>query len=140
MYSEKSLYKFSFIIMNMNINVYNHKLNYAKRVDNKYQSHTDNGILLYLTDDTTSNMTAWIPGRNTVAIINKYTIIKAHPSDFGFQENKNIIPSYTRFYHLSFVSSRGCQATKRPVSRGCQAQKCPISRGCPADKHPVSRV
>ena len=69
-------------------------LHYAKRVDNKYQSHTDNGILLYLTDDTTSNMTAWIPGRNTVAIINKYTIIKAPPSDFGFQKNKNIIPSH----------------------------------------------
>ena len=33
-------------------------LHYAKRVDNKYQSHTDNGIILYLTDDTTSNMTA----------------------------------------------------------------------------------
>ena len=50
-------------------------LHYAKRVDNKYQSHTDNDILLYITDDTTSNMTAWIPGRNSVAIINKYTII-----------------------------------------------------------------
>ena len=60
-------------------------LNYAKRrVDNKYQSHTDNGILLYHIDDTTSNMTVWIPGRNTVVIIDKYTIIKAHPSDFGF--------------------------------------------------------
>ena len=59
----------------------------AKRVDNKYQSHTDNGILLYLTDDTTSNMTAFIPGRNTVVIIYKYIIINAHPSDFGFQEN-----------------------------------------------------
>ena len=33
-------------------------LNYAKRVDKKYQSHTGNGILQYLTDDKTSNMTA----------------------------------------------------------------------------------
>ena len=55
---------------------------------------TENGILLYLTDDTASNMTAWIPGRNTVVIINKYTIIKAHPSHFEFQENNNIIPSH----------------------------------------------
>jgi len=57
---------------------------YVKRVDSKYQSYIDNSILLYLTDDTTSNMTDWIPGRNTEVIINKYTI-KAHPSDFGFQ-------------------------------------------------------
>ena len=35
----------------------------ANRVENKYQSHSDNGILLYLTDDTTSNMTAWITGQ-----------------------------------------------------------------------------
>ena len=63
-----------------------HMLHYAKRVDNKYQSHTDNGILLYLTDDATFNMTAWIPGQNTVVIINKHTIIKGHPRDFGFQE------------------------------------------------------
>ncbi len=30
---------------------------------NTYQSYADNGSLLYLTDDTTSNMTAWIPGK-----------------------------------------------------------------------------
>ena len=59
-------------------------LHCTKRVDNKYQSHTDNGNLLYQTDDTTSNMTAWISGRNTVAIINKYTIIKAHPDDVPY--------------------------------------------------------
>ena len=58
-------------------------LHYAKSIDNKYQSHTDNGLLLYLTDDTASNMTAWIPGRNNVATINNFTIIKASPSDFG---------------------------------------------------------
>ena len=39
-------------------------------------------------------MTAWISGRNTVVIINKYTIIKAHPTDFGFQDNNYIIPSH----------------------------------------------
>ena len=48
-------------------------LHFAKRVDNKYQSHTDNGLLLHLSDDTTSYMTPWMPGRNNVAIINKYT-------------------------------------------------------------------
>ena len=32
-------------------------LAHMPRVD-KYQSHTDNDILLYLTDETTSNMTA----------------------------------------------------------------------------------
>ena len=80
-------------------------LHYAKRVDNKYQSHTDNSIPLYLTDDTTSNMTAWIPGRNTVVIINKYTIIKAPPRDFGFQHNPF---SYTQLHQLTVMSSRGC--------------------------------
>ena len=48
---------------------------------NKYEPYTENGIILYLTD---SNMIAWIPGHNTVAKINKFTIIKASPSDFGF--------------------------------------------------------
>ena len=76
-------------------------LHYAKRVDNKYQSHTDNGLLLYLTDDNTSNMTTWIPGRNNVAIINKYTIIKASPSDFGLQDNKIIKISSPPTYRTS---------------------------------------
>ena len=67
-------------------------LHYAKRVDN--QSHTDNSLLLYFTDDTTSDMTAWIPDRNNVAIINKYTIIKASPSDFGLQDDKISPPTY----------------------------------------------
>jgi len=34
-------------------------LHYAKKVDSNHQSYTDNGILLYLTDDTATNM-AWI--------------------------------------------------------------------------------
>jgi len=74
--------------------------------------------LLYLTDST-SNMTAWIPGRNTVVIINKYSIIKARPSDFGFQENNNIIPSQIpfRLHQLAVMSSRECCAE----SRACQA-------------------
>ena len=111
-------------------------LHYAKRVDNKYQSHMDNAILLYLTDDTTSNMTAGIPGRNTVAIINKYTIIKAHPSDFGFQENKNIIPSHIPdFITLPYcpqevakplikrVRSREASSLKRVPSRNSYCHK-----------------
>jgi len=65
-----------------------------QRVDDKYQFHTDNGLLLYLSDDTTFNMTSWIPGRNNVAIINKYIIIKASSSDFGLQDLKNNIPSH----------------------------------------------
>ena len=82
----------------------------ANRVDNKYQYHTNNGLQLYLTDDTTSNMTAWIPGRNNVAIINKYTIIKASPSDFGLQDNKNNIPSHIPdFINLPSCSQEGAQ-------------------------------
>ena len=46
-------------------------VHYAKRVTNKYEPHTENGLLLYLAD----NVIAWIPGRNTVATINKCTII-----------------------------------------------------------------
>ena len=52
-------------------------LHYAKRVMNKYEPHTENGIVLYLADNVTSDFVAWILGRNTVATINKFTIIKA---------------------------------------------------------------
>ena len=38
-------------------------LHYAKRVINKYEPHTENGIVLYLADNVTSNVVAWIPGR-----------------------------------------------------------------------------
>ena len=69
-------------------------LHYAKkRVMNKYEPHTENGLILYLADSSTHNI-AWIPGRNTVATINKFTVIKASPSDFGFQPNNNIILSH----------------------------------------------
>ena len=60
-------------------------LHYAKRVDNKYQSHADNGILL--SDDAT-NMTAWIPSRNTVVISNKYS----SPSDFWISRKQKYHP------------------------------------------------
>ena len=36
-------------------------------------------------------MVAWIPGRHTVVVINKYTVIKATPADFKLQDNPNII-------------------------------------------------
>ena len=75
---------------------------YAKRVMNKYEPHTENGIVLYLADNVTSNVVAWIPGRNTVATINKYTIIKVSPSDFGLQDNTNIIVSHIT-YLISFL-------------------------------------
>ena len=69
-------------------------LHYAKRVSNKYEPHTDNGILLYLADTSTANMVAWVPGRHTVVTINKYTVIKASASDFGLLPNTNIIESH----------------------------------------------
>ena len=34
-------------------------IHYAKRVSNKYEPHTDNGILVYLADSSTANMVAW---------------------------------------------------------------------------------
>ena len=61
---------------------------------NKYEPDTENCIILYLVDNITSNVVAWIPGQNTVATINKYTIIKASPIDFEFQDNINIIMSH----------------------------------------------
>ena len=68
-------------------------------------------MVSYFTDDTTSNMTAGIPGRNNVAIMNKYTIIKASPSDFGLQDNKNIIPSHIPdFINLPSCSQEGAQS------------------------------
>jgi hypothetical protein len=94
-------------------------LHYAKRVDNKYQPHTENGILLYLTDDTTSNMTAWIPGRNTVVVINKYTVIKASPSDYGFQSNTNIIPS-----HIPDFLTLSSQAQEGATLKSHQSLQC----------------
>jgi hypothetical protein len=55
-------------------------------------------------------MTAWIPGRNNVAIINEYTIIKASPSDFGLQDDKNNIPSHIPdFINLPSCSQEGAQ-------------------------------
>ena len=53
-------------------------LHYAKRVINKYEPHTENGLILYLTDNVTSNVITLIPGRNSVASKNKYTIVKVY--------------------------------------------------------------
>jgi len=44
-------------------------------------------------DNSIHNVIASIPGRNTVTTINKFTIIKASPNDFGLQDNMNIIKS-----------------------------------------------
>ena len=44
---------------------------YAKRVINKYEPRTENDIILHLADNVTSNVVAWIPGRNID--FNKYT-------------------------------------------------------------------
>ena len=55
-------------------------------------------------------MTAWIPGRNNVVIINKYTIIKASPKNFGLEDNKNMIPSHIPdFINLPSCSQEGAQ-------------------------------
>ena len=90
-------------------------LHYAKRVINKYEPHTENGIILYLADTATHNVVAWIPGRNTGATINKYTIIKASPSDFGFQDNKNIIMSHIPdFLQISSQPQEGATISARP--------------------------
>jgi hypothetical protein len=67
---------------------------YAKRGMNMYEPHTETGIILYLVDSNTHNMISCIPGRLTVAMINKFTIIKASPSDFGFLPNNNIVLSH----------------------------------------------
>jgi len=101
-------------------------LHYAKRVINKYEPHTENGIVLYLADNITSNVVAWIPGRNTVATINKYTIIKASSSDFGLQDNTNIIVSHIPdFLSLSSRPQEGATIQAHP---NLQNQKlCSIS-------------
>ena len=101
-------------------------LHYAKRVMNKYEPHTENGIVLYLADNITSNVVAWIPGRNTVATINNYTIIKASPSDFGLQDNTNIIVSHIPdFLSLSSRPQEGATIQAHP---NLQNQKlCSIS-------------
>jgi hypothetical protein len=88
-------------------------LHYAKRVQtNKYELHTKNGLLLYLADNVTHNVIAWIPGRNTVATIKKYTIIKASPSDFGLQDNKNIIRSHIPDFLTISSSPHECATVK----------------------------
>jgi len=71
------------------------------------------------TDDTTSNMTAWISNHKTVVIINKYTIIKASPTDFGFQNYNKMFPLHIpHFINLplcpqgdNYTASRGCTIT-----------------------------
>jgi len=47
-------------------------LHHAKRVYIEYEPHTENDFLLYLADNSTHNVVAWIPGRKTVATINKH--------------------------------------------------------------------
>ena len=88
----------------------------AKRVISKYEPHTVNGIVLYLADNVTSNVVAWIPGRNTVATINKYTIIKASPSDLGLQDTTIIIVSHIPdFLTLSRCPQEGDTIQAHPI-------------------------
>ena len=96
-------------------------LHYAKRVSNKYEPHTDNGILLYLADSSTANMVAWIPGRHTVVTINKYTIIKASPSDFGFLPNTNIIATHIPDFLI--LPSSPQEGAKISVRQNLQTQE-----------------
>jgi hypothetical protein len=109
-------------------------LHYAKRVVNKYEPHTENGVILYLADTSTRNVVAWIPGRNTVATINKYTIIKASPSDFGFQDNTNIIMSHIPDFLT--IMSQPKEGATISASSDLQNQKlCSISPVAENDKN-----
>ena len=110
-------------------------LHYAQRSSNKYEPHTDNGILLYLADSSTANMIAWIPGRHTIVTINKYTIIKASPSDFGFEPNNNIIPSHIPdFIPLPSQSQEG--ATSLPPQEGAN----PLAEIPPTASIPIPTI
>jgi hypothetical protein len=110
-------------------------LHYAQRSSNKYEPHTDNGILLYLADSSTANMIAWIPGRHTIVTINKYTIIKASPSDFGFEPNNNIIPSHIPdFIPLPSQSQEG--ATNLPPQEGAN----PLAEIPPTASIPIPTI
>ena len=54
-------------------------------------------------------------------IINKYTIIKASPSDLGLQDNKNIFPSHIPdFINLPSCSQEGAQAKSIRPQEGAQ--------------------
>ena len=93
---------------------------------NKHKPHAKNGIVLYLANNVTSNVVAWIPGRNTVSTINKYTIIKAFPSDFGLQDNTNIIVSHIPDF-LSISSSPQEGATIQAYPNLQNQKLCSIS-------------
>ena len=73
-------------------------------------------------------MAAWIPGQNIVAIINKYTINKAYHSDFGFQENKNIIPCHIP----DFINLPSCrQEAAKPNQEGTKKTSILPQEGAP---------
>ena len=95
---------------------------FSKPIFNKYEPHSDNGILRYLADCSTANMVAWIPGRHTVLTINKCTIIKASSSDFEFIPNTIITASHIPdILTLPPPSPQGCKnisSSKLTESRG----------------------
>jgi len=73
-------------------------------------------------------MTVWIPGQNTVVIINKYTIIKTHPRDFGFQENHYIISSNIP----DFINLPSCpQEGAKPNQEGAKPKVILSQEGSP---------
>jgi hypothetical protein len=68
----------------------------------------------------------WIPGRNTVATINKFTVIKTYPSDFGFQPNDNIILSHISEFIQSYRQPReGDQSTGKTQNQKLCSMRTP---------------
>ena len=66
----------------------------AHCLNDKTLSHTENGIILRLCDDDTSNVLAWIPGKTICQEYNKYTVIRALPEDFKLEKKEGIILSH----------------------------------------------
>ncbi len=54
---------------------------------------TENGVVIRLADDHTSNIVGWVPGNDKLRVTNSYTIIKAHPSDFNLEVQTECLPS-----------------------------------------------
>ena len=99
-------------------------LHYAKRVSNKYEPHTDNGIFPYLADSSKANMVVSLADTQlslTSILTNKYTIIKASPSDFGFLPNTNIIATHIPDFLI--LPSSPQEGAKISVRQNLQTQE-----------------
>jgi len=85
-------------------------LHYAKRVINKNEPHTENGIILYLTDRNTHNMIAWTAATPSQRSISSQ-LLKRPP----VISDSNLIT--TSYYHIFWISLNHLVNIKRVINQ-----------------------